>query len=53
MTVIWETLMWSLKVAFQGEFPKDDVDGNPLTAAPAGRALAGGLRFVLWSINLV
>jgi hypothetical protein len=50
MRVIWATLMWSLQVAFNGKFPTHDVDGNALPE-PAGKPLAGDLKFVLWSLK--
>ena len=51
MTNIWKTVIWSLKAAYSGYCPTEDVDGNPIIGEQAGKPLAGGLRFVLWSIK--
>ena len=51
MGKIWNTLMWSLKASFEGNVPIHDVHGNALQDGKAGNELAGGLRFVLWSLK--
>ena len=51
MSKIWKTVMWSLKLAYRGMVRIEDCDSNPLTDEPAGKPLAGGLKFVLWSIK--
>ena len=43
--------MWSLEAAFEGKFPRHDVDGKALQDGKAGTELAGGLKFVLWSLK--
>lgn len=50
MAKIWAVLMWSLEAAFEGKFPRHDVHGKALHGQ-AGKELAGGLRFVLWSLK--
>ena len=50
MAKIWAVLMWSLEAAFEGKFPRHDVDGKALHGQ-AGKELAGGLKFVLWSLK--
>ena len=50
MNKIWNIVMWSFEAAFTGKFPTHDVHGNALPE-PAGKDLAGGMRFVLWSIT--
>ena len=50
MAKIWAVLMWSLEAAFEGKFPRHDVHGEALHGQ-AGKELAGGLRFVLWSLK--
>ena len=42
--------MWSLEAAFECKFPMHDVDGKALHGQ-AGKELAGGLKFVLWSLK--
>ena len=42
--------MWSLEAAFAGNIPRHDVDGKALHGQ-AGKELAGGLTFVLWSFK--
>ena len=51
MAKIWKTVMWSLHWAYLGLFPTQDEDGNALTGEQAGKHLAGGFKFVLWSIK--
>ena len=50
MCKIWLILMWSLEAAFEGKFPSHDVYGKALHGQ-AGKDLAGGLKFVLWSVK--
>lgn len=51
MQTIWPIIMWSLQAAFDGKFPTHYVDGKEVTDGNAGKDLAGGLRFVLWSLK--
>lgn len=51
MTKIWQTVVWSLKAAYDGHVPTHDEDGNPLRGEKVGKPLAGGLRFVMWSLK--
>ena len=51
MAKIWKTVMWSLHWAYLCLFPTQDEDGNALTGEQAGKPLAGGFKFVLWSIK--
>ena len=50
MANIWATLLWSLNALFECKFPSHDVDGKPLHGQ-AGKELAGGLKFVMWSLK--
>ena len=50
MAKIWAVLMWSLEAAFEGKFPRHGLDGKALHGQ-AGKELAGGLKFVLWSLK--
>ena len=50
MAKFWATLLWSLNVLFEGKFPRHGVYGKPLHGQ-AGKELAGGLKFALWSLK--
>ena len=51
MENIWAIVMWSLQAVFTGKWPTHDVSGNALADGNAGKDLAAGLRFVLWSLK--
>ena len=51
MAKIWAVLIWSLQAAFEGKWHTHDVNGDALQDGKAGTELAGGLKFVLWSLK--
>ena len=51
MAEISAVLMWSLEAAVECKFPRHGVNGEVLHDPQAGEELAGGLKFVLWSLK--
>ena len=49
MQQYWKHVAWSLHACWLGIWPTEDPEGNPLKNQAAGKPLAGGLFFVLWS----
>lgn len=53
---LWATLSWSFKAAFEGIFPRADVDGRPWLDGSKQKALAGQPltpqrhRFIIWNL---
>ena len=45
--------LWSLEFADFGVLPIEDSDGNHLTDEQTRKPLAGGLKFVLWSLKAI
>lgn len=53
--IFWRVIVWSLVAGMSGYHPEEDWNGGDVLPeslkANAGKVLAGGLFFVIWSIK--
>ena len=51
MARFWKILCWSLEAMYDGRFPTQDWEGNPIGGRQAGTPLAGGYRCMVFLLK--